>query len=99
MLLCTVCQLEMKCTKTNTELKLHSESKHGKQLEDCFPGATKIAEEMLAAVSKGKVGSADGTGKDGGGSTTKAERKGKEASALGDLLSAGLDAAKKKGKK
>jgi hypothetical protein len=84
----------MKCTKTNTELKLHSESKHGKQLEDCFPGATKIAEEMLAAVSKGKVGSADG-----GGSTTKAERKGKEASALGDLLSAGLDAAKKKGKK
>jgi Zinc-binding len=97
MLLCTVCQLEMKCTKTNTELKLHSESKHGKQLEDCFPGATKIAEELLAAVTKGKGGPADGTGKDG--TVTKSERKSKEASALDDLLSAGLDVGKKKGKK
>ena len=97
MLLCTVCQLEMKCTKTNTELKLHSESKHGKLLEECFPGATKIAEELLAAVTKGgKGGPADGTG---GTTVTKSERKTKEASALDDLLSAGLDVGKKKGKK
>lgn len=87
----------MKCTKTNTELKLHAESKHGKQLEECFPGATQIAEEMIAALAKGKGGSGKGSGADG--NMTKAERKKKEAAAFDDLLSAGLGGAGKKGKK
>ena len=43
---CTICQQEMKITKTNTELKAHAESKHGKTLEDCFPGAAAIAAEL-----------------------------------------------------
>ena len=99
MLLCGVCQLEMKCTKTNTELKLHAESKHGKTLEECFPGATKIAEEMIAALG-GKGGKGDkGSGGANGNGLTKAERKKKEAAAFDDLLSAGLGGNKKKGKK
>lgn len=96
MLLCTVCQLEMKCTKTNTELKLHADSKHGKQLEECFPGATKIAEELLAAVGKGKDADVGGGGKGSSSGPPKADRKKKDG--LDDLLNSGLDAFKKKGK-
>ena len=93
---CTVCQQEMKITKTNTELKMHAESKHGKTIEGCVPGAEKIAEEMKAAL-QGKGGSSSGGGGQGG--LTKAERKKKEAAAFDDMLSAGLTAGKKKGKK
>lgn len=89
---CTICQLEMKITKTNTELTAHAESKHGKTLDECFPGAKEVAAEMVAALSKGKGGSS------GGGGVSKAERKKKEAANFDDMLSAGL-AAKKKGKK
>ena len=92
---CTICQLEMKITKTNTELTAHATSKHGKTLDDCFPGAKEISAEMAAAVG-GKGGKGAGGG---GGGPTKAERKKKDAAAFDDMLSAGLSAGKKKGKK
>lgn len=95
MMLCTVCQHEMKITKTNTELKSHAEGKHGKTLDECFPGAADVAAELIAAAGKG--GSKGGTGP-GNGGITKAEKKKKEAAAMDDLLSAGLTT-KKKGKK
>ena len=91
---CTICQLEMKITKTNTELKSHSEGKHGKTLDECFPGAADVAAELIAIANKGK-GGAGGSG----GGMTKAEKKKKEADGLDDLLSAGLRGAKKKGGK
>ena len=89
---CRICQLEMKITKTNTELTAHAESKHGKGLEECFPGATQIAEEMVAALQKGKGGS--GSGDKAGGGMTKAERKKKEQAGMDDLLNAGLSSKK-----
>lgn len=93
---CTVCQQEMKITKTNTELTAHASSKHGKTIDECFPGAKETAAEMAAAVSgKGGTKGADG----GAGGMTKAERKKKEAAGMDDMLSAGLSAGKKKGKK
>jgi len=91
---CTVCQQEMKITKTNTELKAHATSKHGKTIEECFPGAKETAAELAAAV--GGKGESKGSG---GGGMTKAERKKKEAAGMDDMLSAGLNAGKKKGKK
>uniref|UniRef100_A0A7S4N5C1 Uncharacterized protein n=1 Tax=Odontella aurita TaxID=265563 RepID=A0A7S4N5C1_9STRA len=91
---CTICQFEMKITKTNTELTAHATSKHGKTLDECFPGAAKIAAEMLAAVPR-KGGKSGGGG---GGGITKAEKKKKATAGLDDLLSAGLDAGKKKTK-
>lgn len=87
---CTVCQAEMKITKTNTELDAHATSKHGKTLEECFPGATAVAEEMMAALAKNKGGSGSGGGGGGSGGLTKAERKKKEQAGMDDLLSAGL---------
>lgn len=91
---CTVCQLEMKITKTNTELTAHATGKHGKSIEDCFPGAMEIAVEMQnAGKGGGKGAAAKGSG------VTKAEKKKKEAAGLDDMLSAGLSAGKKKGKK
>jgi len=95
---CTVCQQEMKITKTNTELIAHSSSKHGKTIEECFPGAKEAAAEMIAALS-GKGGGKGGGGGGSGGGLTKAERKKKEAAGMDDMLSAGLSAGKKKGKK
>mmetsp|Transcript_14276 Transcript_14276/g.21440 ORF Transcript_14276/g.21440 Transcript_14276/m.21440 type:complete len:130 (+) Transcript_14276:53-442(+) len=47
---CVECQHELKITKTNTELKLHSENKHGKTIEHCFPGAEAISAEMQKPV-------------------------------------------------
>lgn len=91
---CTVCHQEMKITKTNTELTAHATSKHGKTIDECFPGAKETAAEMLAALNAGK----GGKGGSGGG-LTKAERKKKEAAGMNDMLSAGLNAGKKKGKK
>ena len=95
MINCAICMFEMKITKTNTELVAHAESKHGKGLEECFPGATQIAEEMVAALQKGKGGSG---GDKAGGGMTKAERKKKEQTGMDDLLNAGLSS-KKGGKK
>jgi Zinc-binding len=100
MALCTVCHLEMKITKTNTELKAHATSKHNSTLDACFPGAAATAEEMIAiaAGAKGKGAAAAAGGKVGAG-PTKADKKAKDAAGLDDLLNAGLTAGKKKDKK
>ena len=90
---CSVCQANLKITKTNTELRQHAENKHGKTLADCFPDAEKIAEEMLAAQKgKGKGGAAAQQGK------SKAQKKKDAADGLNDLLSAGLSGIGKKKK-
>lgn len=96
MMKCFVCQQEMKITKTNTELKMHAESKHGKTLDECFPGAADIAKELVAAVS-GKGAGGKGGGSAGG--MSKKQQKAKAANDMDDLLSAGLSTGKKKGKK
>ena len=88
---CTVCQQEMKITKTNTELKLHAESKHGKTLDDCFPGAAAVAAELAAGKGKATANQQSGP--------TKAQRKKQAAANMDDLLSAGLSGNKKKGGK
>lgn len=90
---CTICQLEMKITKTNTELTAHAASKHSSTLDECFPGAAAISAELAAATSK-----KNGGGSSGGG-LTKAQQKKKNEAGVDDLLSAGLASGKKKGKK
>uniref|UniRef100_A0A6U3SV84 Uncharacterized protein n=1 Tax=Ditylum brightwellii TaxID=49249 RepID=A0A6U3SV84_9STRA len=97
MMNCSVCQHEMKITKTNTELKMHSESKHGSTLDACFPGAAAIAAELAAAVSRKGAGGKGSSG--GAGGMTKKQQKAKVANDMDDLLSAGLSSGKKKGKK
>ncbi len=94
MLCCTVCKAELKCTKTNTEMKVHAESKHGKTLEECFPGAEAEAKAIADKLNAGK----GGKGGKGGEGMSKAERKKKNAAMADDLLSAGLSSGKK-GKK
>jgi hypothetical protein len=89
--LCTVCQQEMTITKTNTELTMHCTSKHGKTLDECFPGATAISEEMKAG---GKTKKSD-TGKPAAAPKKKAAKGSLDM--LDDALSGG--ALKKKGKK
>eukprot|EP00529_Nitzschia_sp_RCC80_P033339 CAMPEP_0113467740 /NCGR_PEP_ID=MMETSP0014_2-20120614/14978_1 /TAXON_ID=2857 /ORGANISM="Nitzschia sp." /LENGTH=135 /DNA_ID=CAMNT_0000360073 /DNA_START=146 /DNA_END=550 /DNA_ORIENTATION=+ /assembly_acc=CAM_ASM_000159 len=89
---CTVCQQEMTITKTNTELKIHSESKHGKTTEECFPGASAVAAELVAAVAKPNKG-----GGGGASSSNKSSKKKQDAAGLDDLLNAGLSGGKKKG--
>ena len=101
MLACEVCKAELKCTKTNTEMKQHATGKHGKaNYEECFPGAEKVAAEIQAKLSKGPSGGGGkgGRGNGGGDGLTKAEKKKKMEAGLDDLLSAGLGAGKKKGK-
>jgi hypothetical protein len=93
---CSICKFELKITKTNAELKAHSDGKHGATLEACFPGATAISAEILAkSLIKGSGGSSEKGTTDG---PTKKEKKAKAAAGLDDMLSAGLDP-KKKGKK
>jgi hypothetical protein len=94
MSLCTVCQQEMKMTKTNTELIAHATSKHGKTLDECFPGAKETALEMIAGGKQVKAGPG---GSKGAAGDTKAQKKAKADAGMDDLLSAGLG--KKKGKK
>ena len=97
MLTCEVCKAELKCTKTNTEMKQHAAGKHGKaNYEECFPGAETVAAEIQGKLSKGT--GKGGGGKGGGDGLTKAEKKKKVEAGLDDLLSAGLGAGKKKGK-
>lgn len=99
MIACTVCKSELKCTKTNTEMKNHATSKHGEaNYEVCFPAAEGYAKALLeagkpvkGAVAGGKAGSGDGM--------TKAQRKKKAEAGLDDLLSAGISSGKSKGKK
>ncbi|GMH92038.1 hypothetical protein TrST_g11919 [Triparma strigata] len=88
---CTICAVELKVTKTCTEIKQHAENKHGKTIEEVFPDAMPAAEEMNAA--RATPAAAPGP--------TKKEKKKAAAGGLDDLLSAGLSAApgKKKGGK
>jgi len=96
MLCCSICMSELKCTKTNTEMKLHAEGKHGKTTEECFAGA-----EAQAKAINEKLNAGGKTGGKGGavGGMSKAERKKKDAAMSGDLLSAGLSTGKKSSKK
>mmetsp|Transcript_33062 Transcript_33062/g.37010 ORF Transcript_33062/g.37010 Transcript_33062/m.37010 type:complete len:136 (+) Transcript_33062:94-501(+) len=97
MLCCSVCKSELKVTKTNTELRLHAESKHGKTLEECFAGAEEHAKALVEKANAGKKG---GAGKNSGGDgMTKKERKKKGEDGANDLLSAGLSTKKKSSKK
>jgi len=93
---CIECQAELKITKTNTELKLHSENKHGKTIDICFPGDEAISAEMKNAVAGGKKGN------DAKASSGKGGKKASKEN-LDDLLMAGMaggpGAKKKKGKK
>jgi Zinc-binding len=82
---CTKCQMEMKITKTNTELTAHADSKHNSTLAECFPGAQEIAEELLAAVKKAASAPPPSKPKKGTSST----------GAMDDLLNAGLTSGKK----
>lgn len=93
MMKCYVCQMEMKITKTNTELLAHSTSKHNETLDVCFPGAAAIAQELIDATRVKQVGAP------GAATATGAVPKKKQAVNLDDLLSAGLTAGKKGGKK
>lgn len=87
--------MELKVTKTNTELTAHA-TKCGLTLEVAFPGATALAAELIAKSAGGKKGKDKGNAPAGGG------KKGKASAAdLDDLFSAGLSVSdkKKKGKK
>jgi hypothetical protein len=92
MLKCSVCMFELKVTKTNAELKAHSEGKHSKPLEECFPGCVELQAELIA-----KAGMKGGQHESSNDGPTKKEKKSKDAAGLDDMLSAGLS--KKKGKK
>jgi hypothetical protein len=99
MSLCFICQQEMKITKTNTELTMHATGKHSKTLDECFPGATATALELIAASNVKSTGKGASSSGGGGAVETKAEKKKKAASGMDDMLSAGLGGNKKKGKK
>ena len=86
---CSICQFELKITKTNTELTAHSQGKHGKTMDECFPGAKAIAEELLNVSNTGKANK---------GVQPKAITKKKEVAGLDDLLNAGLASGKKEKK-
>ena len=51
---CVHCQKELTITKSNTELKVHSENKHNMCIEACFPGAEAIAADLQKVAGKGK---------------------------------------------
>ena len=91
MMKCATCQMELKITKTNTELTAHATSRHNSTLELCFPGAAEIAQELINATTKSTTCSPATTGGSG-------VPKKKQDVGLDDLLSAGLNAGKK-GKK
>ncbi|GMI57459.1 hypothetical protein TeGR_g41, partial [Tetraparma gracilis] len=91
LLKCSACQLALKVTKTNTELKAHA-TKEGKALEDCFPGA-EAASIALAAAAPGKQQVARGMA-----SAAPAGKK-KPKEDLNDLFASGLDLDKSKKKK
>lgn len=80
---CTICQHELKITKTNTEIIAHSVSKHNQSdIEICFPGATQTAKDLIAATTKTPTSTTTG-------SSTTTSKKSKDTN-LDDLLSAGL---------
>lgn len=95
---CTVCQLEMTITKTNTELGLHATSKHGKELDECFPGAAAVAAELVALAGLKSKGGSSTTTRGQTGGLTKAQLKKKGEEDMLGLLDVGLTK-KKKGRK
>ena len=78
---CTKCSLDMRVTKTNTELRNHSDAKHNSTIEECFPDAPASAAAMIAAAAP---------------AATVSKPKAKDNSDLSALLSAGLSASTKK---
>mmetsp|Transcript_1603 Transcript_1603/g.1957 ORF Transcript_1603/g.1957 Transcript_1603/m.1957 type:complete len:134 (-) Transcript_1603:118-519(-) len=92
---CVICQQEFTITKSNTELKVHAENKHGKTIEVCFPGAEAIAADMQKAGGK--------KGKETKSESSKAKKKASTKIDLDALLDAGISggpgAKKKKGSK
>jgi hypothetical protein len=85
---CSICQFELKITKTNTELTAHALGKHDKTIEECFPGAKEIADELLNASNALKAGKAVQ-------GQPKAAKKKQSLAGLDDLLNAGLTSGKK----
>ena len=96
MICCVICKSELKCTKTNTEMKLHAEGKHSKLTEECFPGAEAQAKAIIEKLNSSKTGGGKSNKNSDG--LTKAQRKKKNAAMADDLLSAGISTGKK-GKK
>jgi hypothetical protein len=86
---CSICQFELKITKTNTELTAHALGKHAKTMEECFPGAKDIAADLLNASNalKASKGSIQGQ--------PKADKKKQSLAGIDDLLNAGLTSSKK----
>ncbi|KAG5183333.1 hypothetical protein JKP88DRAFT_354618 [Tribonema minus] len=83
---CTVCNLEVRMTKTNTELRTHAESKHGSTMEACF-GADVAAAEAEAAAAAAAAAAPAGKKAGGGGGGGGKKGGGGDLSAL---LAAGL---------
>jgi hypothetical protein len=96
MMKCTVCGVELKATKSNADLNSHSESKHSKPTEECFPGSTAISLELQKGGKQAKEDKKDGAG--GGKSSKKAAKAKAEADMLAaaGLLPAGAKKKKKK---
>jgi hypothetical protein len=92
---CNICQMELKITKTNTELSAHADSKHGSTLLLCFPGAKEIADEMVAVLARKDKG--PGAASASATATSPAIKKKPAAGGMDDLLAAGLSSAKTKG--
>jgi hypothetical protein len=93
---CNICQMELKITKTNTELSAHADSKHGSTLLLCFPGAKEIADEMVAVLARKDKG--PGAASAAATATSPAAVKKKPAvGGMDDLLAAGLSSGKAKG--
>jgi hypothetical protein len=95
---CTVCQMELKITKTNTELTAHADSKHNSTMPICFPGAKEIADEMIAVLARKDKGpgAASAVAAAASSSTTGTKKtKAGAAGGMDDLLAAGLSSAGK----
>jgi Zinc-binding len=88
MVKCTVCGIELRVTKSNTELKTHSEGKHSSTMDACFPEAAVIAAAAAAAAAAPSSSSG----------SAKAAAKPKKDNDLSALLSAGLTGGKAPGK-
>ena len=91
---CIHCQKELTITKSNTELKVHSENKHKMCIEACFPGAEAIAADLQKVGGKGKESKAQ---------PAKGKKKKESKEDLDALFAVGMSggpgAKKKKGKK
>ena len=85
---CTVCGLELRITKTNSEIHAHASSKHNDTVDNCFPGAA-AASSAIAAGPSQKLGGPKAAG---------GKNKG-QPDDLSALLEAGLNVSKGKPKR